>query len=682
MFTYINDDKTWIFGFNKRKPSYVGEFREAEKILDDGTLTDPAKGITRKLGQSSTSMLSNTYGKENNVFVGITPDETTIALEYHSAMTLSDDKKLIKILTYDMTKNKVNGCNAILMSDGSIEYEPYEWRSQTGCAFYHLLAVALLLQSSPTSTLVQQATSLSKMTLDIDGEAAVHIDTFVNQVYSCLVRSDAEEAPFHLADVDSHVSGKFNRLTEDRIAELQLVPIWFARTELFPEKSVAPSILHLVSGEAVLKPKKTRHVAPKAASIKKLRTELKLETHDLSPEEMERIPRLDEKYVVDKMLLKCARMVKADWHCETDMAANILLQGDAGSGKTMAAQFFADVFGVPATKMTMNPMMDSSALIGAFYPVFTEVDGLECSEQDKKALEYIQEHVMCGGKKPSEEEIIRDIRRAIADSETRAEILQKCYEYPSMEELVFDTENALTLIGVSDVDPEDMDMARSVYYEKVNSIFYRLLSILTELSNAGGVSYKFVLSELLRAFQNGWLLEIQEAASVLRPGVLTELNSLLEKGGSIELPNGKRITRHPDTIVVITTNTGYAGNTELNESLKDRCAYGIRMNNPTPEVMAARAMAQVGFEDEEMAIEAATVISNICEKAKELNIKGSFGMRSLIAWMRSLKDGDMTKETFQMRVIWKMVSSEEDEDVLMEAWKNSPFASKRKKTRL
>ena len=104
------------------------------------------------------------------------------------------------------------------------------------------------------------------------------------------------------------------------------------------------------------------------------------------------------------------------------------------------------------------------------------------------------------------------------------------------------------------------------------------MGIMSDEAEKGSVSYQFIISELLKAFQNGWLVEIQEAASVLRPGVLTELNSLLEPNGSIELPNGSRIYRHPDTIVVITTNRGYAGNVELNESLRDRCVMGIKMD--------------------------------------------------------------------------------------------------------
>ena len=210
---------------------------------------------------------------------------------------------------------------------------------------------------------------------------------------------------------------------------------------------------------------------------------------------------------------------------------------------------------------------------------------------------------------------------------------------------------------------------------------FRLLNILTEQSQNGQVSYRFILSELMKAFQNGWLVEIQEAASVLRPGVLTELNSLLEPNGRIELPNGTFIRRHPDTIVVITTNRDYAGNVDLNESLRDRCIFGLKMDLPPEIVMAKRAMAQTGFDDEKVALAAAKTVSAVAQVAREKNIAGSFGMRSLIGWMLDLKRGYRSKEevekSFRKRVIYKMTTRDDDVAYLMDAYAaNSSFASK------
>ena len=164
---------------------------------------------------------------------------------------------------------------------------------------------------------------------------------------------------------------------------------------------------------------------------------------------------------------------------------------------------------------------------------------------------------------------------------------------------------------------------------------------------------------------------------MLRPGVLTELNSLLEPDGRIELPNGTCIHRHPDTIVVITTNRGYAGNVELNESLRDRCMFGLKMDSPSAAEMAKRAMARTGMTDYAVALEAAKVMKAIESEAKSRCIKGSFGMRSLLAWMLDLKRGDMSEATFMRRVVYKMTTDDDDVETLRTAFRaNAKFATK------
>lgn len=204
--------------------------------------------------------------------------------------------------------------------------------------------------------------------------------------------------------------------------------------------------------------------------------------------------------------------------------------------------------------------------------------------------------------------------------------------------------------------------------------------ILEQKEATGSVKYKFIESEILKAFRNGWLLEVQEAASVLRPGVLTQLNSLLESKGRIELPNGKMVYRHPDTIVVFTTNAGYAGNADVNESLRDRCTVGLKMDLPSAEVMAERAIAQTGFNNYSVVLEAAKAIEAIAAEAKAKNIRGSFGMRSLLAWCCSLQRGDYSEATFLNRVIYKMTTRDDDVQLLLQTYRaNCSFASNVKK---
>ena len=52
----------------------------------------------------------------------------------------------------------------------------------------------------------------------------------------------------------------------------------------------------------------------------------------------------------------------------------------------------------------------------------------------------------------------------------------------------------------------------------------------------------------------------------------------------LNLPTGI-IRRHPDCIIVITTNRNYQGNRPLNESLRDRMQHAEKMDLPALEVM-------------------------------------------------------------------------------------------------
>lgn len=408
----------------------------------------------------------------------------------------------------------------------------------------------------------------------------------------------------------------------------------------------------------------------------------------LSAEEEAMIPRLNgDTYVVDKDVARVVRSLHDYWDDlpELGLAANIILSGDSGSGKTQAAVFAADVLGRPYTKETMSPMMED--LIGAFYPLYEDVDTWgDLSDTDKSAIHMLEKRIKVGtGTIPkTDEALLRAVRGTLSDEDVRNEI-RMIYGIPSADEILFDPDDAWDRMGEKGVNTPETTVMLALANEKAENAIYRLLNILLDKSSGDKVSYRFIESELVKAFRNGWLVEIQEAASILRPGVLTQLNSLLEPNGSFELPNGTKVRRHPDTIVVITTNIEYEGNVRLNESLKDRMVAGRIMNNPAPKVMADRLLARVNrpgkdvLSDED-ALAAATVMREIADKAKEMQISGEFGMRSLLFWGAQIRDGKRDKETFLESVLYKMALSDEDIAILEVPYENSTFARRIKRT--
>lgn len=158
-----------------------------------------------------------------------------------------------------------------------------------------------------------------------------------------------------------------------------------------------------------------------------------------------------------------------NWNCGEMKISTILLEGDAGSGKTEIAKALSADFNLPYTKVTCFADMDKSDVLGAILPVLSEEDG----HSDK-------------------------------------------------------------------------------------------------------VEYRYYPSEIVRAYENGWLLEIQEPTVIRDAAVLMALNSALEPDGSLNLPT--RIAhRHPDFIAVITTNRGYNGFRPLNEALRDRVQHAEKL---------------------------------------------------------------------------------------------------------
>lgn len=106
-----------------------------------------------------------------------------------------------------------------------------------------------------------------------------------------------------------------------------------------------------------------------------------------------------------------------------------------------------------------------------------------------------------------------------------------------------------------------------------------------EKESTSGQTYTYVETDFIKALKNGYVVEIQEPTVITQPGVLVGLNSLLEQTGSITLPTGEVIQRHPDTVVVVTTNITYEGCRGLNQSVVDRMSLVEDIELPDPDVM-------------------------------------------------------------------------------------------------
>lgn len=153
-------------------------------------------------------------------------------------------------------------------------------------------------------------------------------------------------------------------------------------------------------------------------------------------------------------------------------------------------------------------------------------------------------------------------------------------------------------------------------------------------NSSGTKDFVFVYSEIIDALKNGYLVEIQEPTVIVNEGTLVALNALLA-GDYMTLANGERIQRHPDSVVIFTTNKAdYAGYGTMSNSVLSRCSLVYLMDTPSIDEMVSRAMKRTGFTDKQMVEKMASVVDDIAIKLKNQGIKdGVTGFRELIQWI-------------------------------------------------
>lgn len=285
-------------------------------------------------------------------------------------------------------------------------------------------------------------------------------------------------------------------------------------------------------------------------------------SRELSEYEKSQIINLPDSHRVSKVERRICEEVKRNWDKGEMKISNILLEGDAGSGKTQMAKALSHNLGLPYTKITCFSDMDKSDVLGSILPV------TDNKNSDKE------------------------------------------------------------------------------------------------------IEYKYFPSEIVRAFTEGYLLEIQEPTVIRDAAVLMILNSALEPDGTINLPIGVA-HRHPDFIAVITTNRNYIGCRPLNEALRDRVQHSEKMDLPEKEVMIERAMSKTKFYDAELVSKMVDAIIVLDECATANAIRGVAGMRSLFFWVDAIKSGADIRESMYHKVIYKMTTNPDEIFILEEAVENN-----------
>ena len=174
-------------------------------------------------------------------------------------------------------------------------------------------------------------------------------------------------------------------------------------------------------------------------------------------------------------------------------------------------------------------------------------------------------------------------------------------------------------------------------------------------------------------------MHIPPSVSYTHLGVLVGLNSLLEQEGSITLPTGEIIQRHPDAVVIVTTNVTYEGCRGMNQSIIDRMSLVRDVELPTPEVMVERAMKVTGATDEYQVSQMVQVVNDMADYCRKNSITdGSVGMRSLLDWIVSSQITGDVYQSALYTIISKATANDEDRSALITSVLEPIFAPKRR----
>ncbi len=374
----------------------------------------------------------------------------------------------------------------------------------------------------------------------------------------------------------------------------------------------------------------------------------------LSALELSLIPKLPEWYIIPPEVVDICKHAQKTTGRPMQMR-NFLLRGPAGTGKTMGAKAIAAGLGLPYMKYTCSANTEIFDFTGMIFPE-TDVVSTGSSELDR------------------EREILKSMGGISYAN------VAKLLRLPDLDDMDYDPAGVYqALTGVENLAATVQD-CMSVVLEKVTEKV-QALSKRTENRQSSGQNYTYVETDFVKALKHGYLVEVQEPSTIIQPGVLVGLNSLLEQEGSITLPTGEIIRRHPDTVVIVTTNVSYEGCRSMNQSVVDRMSLVKDIELPEPEVMVQRAMAVTGCADEYLVSQMVQVVNDMADYCRKNSITdGACGMRSLIDWVISAEISGDPYLSAKYTVISKATADEEDREALITTILDPMFAPKRKRT--
>ena len=299
----------------------------------------------------------------------------------------------------------------------------------------------------------------------------------------------------------------------------------------------------------------------------------KLSDRNFTDKECSLVPKLPNWYQIPHEVENICKHIK-ETSASNMPIKNIMLRGPAGTGKTEAAKAIAAGLGLPFMFLTCSANTEVFDLIGQILP------DMDASFKDDSL--------------------------------------------PNFDDIMMDPGSVYCkLTGEYKEDANNQEV-------------YELLVNKARANDNNQKGFKYIETPLIKAIKYGYCVEIQEPAIISNPGVLVGLNGLLDKCESITLPTGEVIKRHPECVIVITTNTDYEGCKSMNQSVISRMNMIYDMDELSKIQLVNRVMSVTGCNNQSLVEQMADVVIDIAQKRKESMITdGSCGVREFIAWVQS-----------------------------------------------
>lgn len=322
------------------------------------------------------------------------------------------------------------------------------------------------------------------------------------------------------------------------------------------------------------------------------------------PEEYRRmIPNLPEYYQVNTETQEILSMIV------NTPARFFMLAGESGAGKTTDSKIIAQALGYPHFVFTCGPNTEETSLMVSILP-------------NIGSCKVPEEH------------------------------------WPTMEDFLMDPASAVA--ELTGTYPEHME-SETAFRKILEEIYQR------GYDRAKGEK-DFIKKEstIIQACRMPSVIEIQEVSMIEKPGTLTRLNALFDDCAKTDLLNGEIIERHPDTVVILTTNLDYVGCQMFNESVLSRMNLIQHRKGMSAEDMAKRAAERTGCSDFEIVHEMAQVVANIHQYLTKKQVQGGVcGYRELENWVWSyLAGGDLVNASYHTVVSKASPYPEDREEIL------------------